>query len=193
MTPIQKLETAVRALYDRKDSNRDTWADWLGANHVPVVADNAMALAKKHGANADLARAAALLHDIADVTMKRFDERHETESMNMARDMMQQAGFTVDDIQLAVDDAIRYHGCRGDERPESLEGKCLSTADAMAHFQTDYYVFSTSMLSYRLDLAGIKEWTLKKIERDINNKMFFDDIRAELLPDYQLIKTLFSR
>lgn len=193
MTPIEKLEAAVRTLYDAKDPKRSAWADWLADNHVWVVADYATELARKHGANADLARAAALLHDVADVQMARTDERHEAESLRIARDTMRQAGFAEADIKLVVDDAIRYHSCHGDERPDSTEGKCLSTADSMAHLKTDFYIFATWAWGSSMTFQDIKQWTLKKIERDLNNKMFFDEVREELLPDYQLIKNLFSR
>lgn len=194
MKPIEKLESAVKALYESKNPDREEWADWLADNHVWVVADYATELAKKHGANEDLARAAALLHDGADAIMARDNERHEAESLRMARELMEQAGFTEDEIKLVVDDAIRYHSCHGDERPNSLEGKCLSTADSMAHLKTDFYIHAT----YEFGRDGrtldqLKQWVLQKIERDINNKMFFNEVREELLPSYQMLKELFSR
>lgn len=194
MERLQKLEAKVKALYQAKDLGRDAWADWLADNHVFVVADFATDLAQKYGANEELACAAALLHDIADAKMQRNNAQHETESLNMARDLMQEAGYHDDDIKLVVDDAVRYHSCHGDERPESVEGKILSTADSMAHLKTDFYVYAAWAFGYdHRPLEDVKAWALKKIERDLNNKMFFDDVRQELVPDYERIKELFSR
>lgn len=194
MERLQKLEEKVKALYQQKDPNRDEWADWLAANHVFVVADFATELAQKHNANKELARAAALLHDIADVKMERANERHEEESLHLARTLLRDTGYTDDEIKLVVDDAIRYHSCHGDERPASLEGKILSTADSMAHLATDFYVYTTWFFGHdHRTLEEVKAWTLKKIERDMHNKMFFDDVRQQLLPDYKRIKELFSR
>ena len=190
----QKLEEKVKALYQQKDTGRDDWADWLGDNHVFLVADFATDLAQKYGANEELARAAALLHDIADVRMARKSEQHEEESLQMARELMQETGYTDDEIKLVVDDAIRYHSCHGDERPESLEGKILSTADSMAHLKTDFYIYAAWAFGYdHRTLESVKAWALKKIEQDLNSKMFFDDVRQELVPDYEKIKELFSR
>jgi HD superfamily phosphodiesterase len=62
MTRIQNLKQAVSGLYAAHDPNR---ADWLGKNHVFLVADNAVRLARRYGADEELARAGALLHDIA--------------------------------------------------------------------------------------------------------------------------------
>lgn len=193
MERLQKLEEKVKALYKQENPNRAEWAGWLADNHVFVVADYATELAKKYKADEELARAAALLHDIADVKMQRSNEKHEEESLKMARSLMQEVGYDDDDIKLVVDDAIRYHSCHGEERPKSLEGKILSTADSLAHLKTDFYVFATWAFGRDSTLAEVKAWTLKKIERDLNNKMFFDDVRNDVLPDYERIKELFSR
>jgi putative nucleotidyltransferase with HDIG domain len=194
MKHLQKLEAKVKALYQQKDPGRDGWADWLADNHVFVVADYATELAQKYGANPELARAGALLHDIADIKMERKNEQHEAESLKIARNLMQEAGYEEDEIKLVVDDAIRYHSCHGDERPESIEGQILSTADSMAHLKTDFYIYATWAFGYdHRTLEVVKIWALKKIERDINNKMFFNDVRSDLLPDYARIKELFSR
>jgi putative nucleotidyltransferase with HDIG domain len=194
MKRLQKLEDRVKAVYQAKDSERDDWADWLAEHHVFVVADFASELAHKYGANEELSRIAALLHDIADAKMERKSEHHEEESLKIARELMQETGYNDTEIKLVVDDAIRYHSCHGDERPESIEGKILSTADSMAHLKTDFYIYATWAFGHdRRTLEEVKVWALKKIERDLNNKMFFDDIRQELVPDYDRIKALFSR
>lgn len=158
------------------------------------MADFATDLARKYGANEELSRVAALLHDIADVKMARKNEQHEEESLKIARELMQETDYTDAEIKLVVDDAIRYHSCHGDERPKSAAGKILSTADSMAHLKTDFYIYATWAFGHdHRTFEAVKAWTLKKIERDLNNKMFFDEVRQELVPDYERIKELFSR
>jgi putative nucleotidyltransferase with HDIG domain len=192
MKRIERLEAKVKALYEGNEPGRDEWASWLGDNHVFVVADYATELAKNYGANEELARAGSLLHDIADVRMKRSDDAHEAESLRMARELMKEAGYAEDDVKLVVDDAIRYHSCHGDEHPESVEGKILSTADSMAHLKTDFYLYA-AWAHGGWSLEKLKQWTLKKIERDLNIKIFFNDVREDVRPDYEIIKELFSR
>lgn len=193
MMRSQELEEKVKILYQDKDPNRADWADWMLDNHVLVVANTATKLAKEYGANEELARVAALLHDIADAKMKRENKEHEALSLQMARDIMTECKYSEDEIKLVVDDAIRYHSCHGDERPESLEGKILSTADSLAHLETDFYVFFTWALASELSLAEIKKRTLAKIDRDLRAKIFFEEIRKEVMPDYNRIKELFSK
>lgn len=193
MARFDDLSNKVKALYAEKQEGRSPWADWIYPNHVIVVADNARQVAQRVGADVELSQVAALLHDIADIKMNRADSRHEAESLAIARRVMKECGYSDKEIALVVDDAIRYHSCHGKERPESIEGLVLATADSMAHLQTDFYVFATRELGKSETLEEIKAWVLAKIERDLNNKISFDNIREELRSDYELIKNLYSR
>ena len=193
MDRSQILEKNVIELYQEENPNRADWADWLLDNHVLIVAANASDLAKRFGANEELARAAALLHDIADTQARRSDKNHAVISLQIARQLMEEAGYIEEEIKLVVDDAIRYHSCHNGEHPNSLEGKILSTADSLAHLKTGFYIFTTWALSKEMTLDEIKTWTLGKIERDLHNKIFFAEIRKEVTPDYQRIKELFSK
>lgn len=194
MTRIQKLEQLVTDLYAAKNPERADWADWLGENHVFLVADNATVLAKRYGANEELARAAALLHDIADTKMSRFAPEHEEVSLQMARELMQQAGFDEKEIQLTVDDAIRLHGCHDGQVPESIEGKVLASADSQAHLLSDFYLFATwSFGKEGKSLVELKRYVLKKIDRDFHDKIRFDEVTKECQAAYDSLQLLFSR
>lgn len=192
MNELATLEQAVRDLYASKNPHRANWADWLVANHVFVVADYAEQLAQNLNANVTLARAAAVLHDIADASMSRFDENHEQASLTIARTMLQEAGFSESDITLVVDDAIRYHSCHDGESPESIEGKILATADSMAHLQSDFYIFAAWAFGRDSSLETYKQWASEKLERDFKNKILFDDVREECRNTYEALKRLIN-
>ncbi len=193
MNKLERVRAKVNELYINKDPNRDEWADWLYENHVLIVAKSAQDLAKKYGASEELSEVAALLHDIADAKMKRVNPEHEETSLEIARQITTEAGFTSEEIALVVDDAIRYHSCHGDERPKSKEGLILATADSLAHLQTDFYVHAAWVFGKDRSLEVLKAWALKKIERDLNSKISFDDERESARADYNMIKELFSR
>lgn len=193
MTRIETLENTVRELYAAKDPNRAAWADWLAENHVFVVADHATTLAERFGADKELARAAAMLHDIADAKMSRFTDSHAEVSLEIARDLLQQTGFNEDEIKLIVDDAIRYHSCHDDEAPQSPEGKVLAAADSIAHLASDFYVFAVWIFSKDgKSIEQIKEMVQKKLDRDFHNKILFDEIKDEYRTNYEVLKQLFA-
>jgi putative nucleotidyltransferase with HDIG domain len=194
MARFDDLWKYVESLYNAKEAGRDEWADWLYPNHVVVVTRNAKAIAETKGADVELSQAAAVLHDVADFKMKRANPEHEQESLKVARELMEAYGYSDEEIALVVDDAIRYHSCHGNERPKSKEGLVLATADSLAHLQTDFYLFA----AWQFGKSGrssddLKDWVLKKIERDLHSKISFDDIREAARPDYEMIKALYSR
>jgi putative nucleotidyltransferase with HDIG domain len=189
MTRIEQLESLVRDLYEAKSDQRNDWADWLYENHVFWVADKAVEIAESHNVNPEYARAAAMLHDIADAVISRRLEDHEPKSLEIARDLLKKADFTDAEIVLIVDDAIRYHSCRGDEKPTSQEGLVLATADAMAHFQTEFFLHAFADAGLN-DYAQRKEWAREKIEKDFHKKIFFESERESVRPQYETLKLL---
>lgn len=192
MTRIDELEAKVRELYDSKNPNRADWADWLCREHVFIVADNATVLAERFNANVEYARAGAVLHDIADAVMSRFDDEHENTSLAIARQYLEECGFTVEEIALVVDDAIRYHSCHDGNQPKSLEGKVLATADALAHLTTNFYELASVALKDEMSPEQLKDWVLKKLDRDFYNKVLFSEVKQEVQPDYEHLKLQYS-
>lgn len=189
---IQKLKNKIDEIYGRKDPNRQAdWTDWLYQNHIYDVAEKAEKFAKFYGANVDIVVAASMLHDIADAIMKRENPNHENESTRIAREFLEECNFTFEEINIIINDAVRFHGCKNGEIPKTLEGKVVATADAVAHLKSDFYKFSLETLRKTDSIEEIKDWALPKIERDFYEKIFFDEIRDEVKADYEKAKNLF--
>ena len=185
MNRIETLTKLVRERYEAKDPNRADWADWLYENHVFVVAEKARAIAEEEGANSELAEVAGMLHDIADASMSRFDPDHEAKSLEIARELLEEVGYEASEIAVVVDDALRFHGCRNGELPQTMEGKVLATADAVAHLTTDFYDFATTALADEGKTATeIQAWLQPKVERDYHRKIAFPSVRAECTEAY---------
>lgn len=194
MAKIEQLRQLVKKAYGQKLPTAADWASWLYDKHVLVVAEYAVELAEKHGANVELTEAAALLHDLADYKMKRTNPAHEEEGLKTAREFMMQVGYSEDEIHLVVDDAIKFHSCHAGERPKSTEGLVLATADAFAHLKTNYYyIVAWSFGKEGRSLDDFKDWTLKKLDRDFYNKISFEDEQQNAQGDYEKLKELISR
>lgn len=193
MTRIENLKSRVDELYGEHREGRDAWADWLYGHHVMLVADKAGELARRFGANEELCRAAGMLHDIANAEMSRFDTQHEARSLEIARAYLAETGFTPHDSATVVDDAIMFHGCRNGQVPQTLEGRVMAAADAVVHFTTDFYEHADAAhKSEGMTDAESKAWSLKKIERDFNEKILFPEVREEVRETYEALKQRFS-
>jgi putative nucleotidyltransferase with HDIG domain len=192
MQPLDTLRKKVEELYTSGNPNADKWNDWAYKNHVLWVANKTEEIAKKQGARVDLSVAGALLHDIADAVMPRNTPNHETESLKIADRLLHESGFSIEDTTFIVREIIKPHSCK-ELMPTKLEGKVMATADGAAHFLTEFYVlFAWRHYGPGDDYQGYKDWLLQKIEKDFNKKMFFDDVKQEVVPVYETLKRLLS-
>lgn len=193
MDRLATLREKISSLYERKDPGRADWADWLYERHVFVVADNAARLARRFGANLELATAAGMLHDIADAEMKRDNPRHEERSLEIGRALLKESGFTEEEIATVVDDAIKFHGCHGGKAPQTLEGKAMAAADALAHLTREFYDHAIDTFRDQKESENdIRQWVFSKLERDFNNKICFEELRVEMRPDYEQLKKFYT-
>lgn len=187
------VEDRVKQLYETKNPNREVWADWIWPNHVLWVADKAVEMAEAKGLDVSLCRVAALLHDIADVEMSRMDEAHEQRSLQIAREILEEAGYDQMTVDILVNDALAKHSCYDNVRPESDAGRVLATADALAHLQSSFFAYAFwGRGNANKDYEQSKQWAAGKIERDFNNKILFDDIKEQARPSYEALTLIFN-
>ena len=173
---LNKLHTLVASLYNAKHAGRDGWADWLYQYHVLWVAHKTDEFCTQFGANPNIAAATALVHDIADAVMQREDKGHEQKSLQLGRQLCQEAGYRPEDIAVIIDDIAAKHACHDGIVPQSAEGKLMAAADASSHYQTDFYLHAFYADDFG-DYQVRKEWARKKIDRDFKEKIFHEEIR----------------
>lgn len=193
MDRLNKLIKFVKGLYTKKNPVID-WNDWVFDGHIKVVAFWVEDISKKYDFDKESVLAAAYLHDLAYAWTSKNDPDLDEKSEIEARKVLKEAGYSKDKIAFIVDKLIHGHGMYDGKEPEHIEAKVLATADALAHFTTDFYlvVCWNNYLFENKTLQDYKEWVLKKIERDFNNKIFFEEYREIAKLYYQSIKTLYS-
>ena len=96
-------------------------------DHVLRVVKMAEQLALAEGADIDVVRTAALLHDIG---LDQGRAGHETSAAQRARDILREAGYS-DQFCEAVAHAIEAHRFRSGPTPQTLEAKVLFDADKL--------------------------------------------------------------
>lgn len=180
----------VKALYE---TSATTMGQWMWRHHIPWVARKAALLAKKYGAHQENAICAALLHDLGDATYERDDPQFESWSWEQAKAILKKAGYRHAQRE-AILEAIRTHSCHPGHLPTTLEGKVLATADAMWHLQTNFFAEICYM---NRPIAGAyadwQTWFNKKIDRDFNVKILFDDEREEVRADHDALIKVFAK
>ncbi len=190
---LKKLEAKVRALYEKKSPRRADWADALYQYHVFVTVKYAAKLAKRYKVDAELAQAGAMLHDIADAVMKRFESGHHEKSLEIAKKFLKECGYSQEEIAILVDDALPNHDCKN-AFPKTDVGKILSTADAVAHFDPDYTLYHFCA-SFRdgMSFDETKARAAKKLDKDYKIKILYPEVKKEVKKQYETLKKLFSK
>lgn len=183
----------VRKIYEKKNHVID-WNDWLFEGHNKIVANWVEDLSKKYEFDKESVIAAAYLHDLAYAWTSKNDPDLDEKSEEGARKVLKESGFSEEKVIFIVDQIIHGHGMHDGKEPEDLEAKILATADALAHFTTDFYlvVCWNNYLFKDRTLKDYKDWVLKKIERDFNNKIFFEEYKEIARPYYQSLKNIFT-
>jgi len=103
-----------------------------GLDHVERVVRMAERLAQEVGADLEIVRAAALLHDAAGAHPETGEARHdhEQDSAAVARRVLEDEGWPEERIR-AVEHCIRGHRFRAKEGPQTLEAQVLFDADKL--------------------------------------------------------------
>lgn len=193
MDKLNLVITIVANYYAKKNSVID-WNGWVFEGHNKIVAKWVEDIAKKYKFDVKSVLAAAYLHDLAYAWTSKNDPDLDEKSEIEARKVLKKAGYSEEQVTFIVDKIIHGHGMHDGRQPECIEAKVLATADALSHFTTDFYLVMcwNHYLFENCDLAKFKAFVLKKIERDLNNKIFFEEYRKLALPYYNSLKLLFT-
>ncbi len=101
--------------------------DW---SHVQRVTTLAQRIAAAEGADVEIVRAAALLHDVPAPPTPEARARHHLWAAEFAAAVLAGEGWSADRIA-AVQHCIRAHRFRGDEAPATPEARALFDADKL--------------------------------------------------------------
>ena len=101
-----------------------------GFDHVLRVMRSAENIGEELGADLEILRAAALLHDASGADPRENRAEHENASADFAREILGEEGWSLDRIE-AVINCILSHRYRGHQRPGSLEARILFDADKL--------------------------------------------------------------
>lgn len=182
MEKIRKIEEEIKNLYI-SDSDEKISSFWFV--HVKPVIDRAKNLAEKYGADKEIVWLAAILHDIGQLEAL---ESHEEIGAKKAYEIMLEKGYKKE-LAEKVSEVILTHRVN-QHKPENLEQKILATADAMSHFSTPHYLWLSR--ASKKPLLELFEKLSEKIERDYNQKIFFEDERKMVEENYKMLKNWFE-
>lgn len=104
----------------------------IWTHHITQVVRFGRELSERLGADAEIVELAALLHDYAGIKDVRLEPEHHLHSAAEARQLLTALSYPPERAERVAACIVTHRASRGRE-PETLEARCLASADAMAH------------------------------------------------------------
>lgn len=162
--------------------------EWFYDIHLLAVEKFAKDLLKKlPKASKEIVLLGVWLHDLQRIRGIKGD--HAKIGAIEAKKVMKQFGYS-EQIVEHVKEIIAAHSCNTRLLPKTLEGKILVSADAMSHYVNDFYL--TIAITGKRNLKDYKEWSLEKLDRDYNKKIFFNFAKKMIRKRHKVLKEFFT-
>jgi putative nucleotidyltransferase with HDIG domain len=162
--------------------------------HISVVENLAVALGKRFGANEEILRIAALLHDIGRI--KFGPGKHEKTGAIEAEKILKELKVEEKTIEKIVE-CIREHRHEKSTIPVSLEAKILKIADAHSHFKKPLEIaYMAVKIGFGLEEGLL--WMKNKLEKDlkflkeVSNELDIKDVIRDCEKRYECFSCLLS-
>lgn len=183
MKNIQKVKTQIK----QECLKSKNIPNWFYKDHLSQVEKNAKELLEeKSSADKEVVLLGVWLHDLQRIRGIKGD--HQKIGAIEAEKVMKQYSYDKGMIE-KVKNIILSHSC-SNKKPSSLEGKILATADAMSHYQNDFYL--KIAVTGQRDLKEFKTWLKEKLNRNYNKKLYFDSAKKKIKERHDLFTKLIS-
>ena len=164
----------------------DFWND-----HIKYVVKNAVDLAKKYNADAEIVELGALLHDISMPSEYGSREEHHIYGAEIADELLTKLNYPENRKERVKECVLKHRGSKNLPK-NTIEEKCVADADALAHFDRIPSLFHLAYGKNEMDMSiedGIK-FVKKKLEKSYNK--LTDRTKEEVKDKYEIImKVLF--
>jgi uncharacterized protein len=182
----KEIVEKVRKLVEReckKPANIFGHAFWTC--HILPVVKYAKVLAKRSKADKEVVELAALLHDIG--VIQGDKPNHHISGTKEAERILKKFNYPQEKIK-RIKHCVFSHRASKSIKRESIEAKCVASADAMAHFDEIPQLFESAFIRFKLNPGEGKKWLLDKLERDW--KKLTPEARKLVKDKYEAIKLI---
>ena len=181
---IKNVENYVKKKSDEYLKNSDDKYDFWN-EHMKYVYYEAQRLAQEYGANLEIVKLGALLHDIALIEDVGSRADHHINGKKLSNDILEKFDCPADIKERVLGCVLNHRSSKNATNDEEL---CVCDADILAHFANLPMLFYSAFTRYNIDFVNIREWIKTMFEKDYND--LSDRTKKEFSERYELIKDI---
>ena len=179
---INKIrEYVIKKSDEYKDNSLDNYDFWN--EHIKYVYYEAVILAKKYGADLDIVKLGALLHDIALIENVGERSDHHINGKVLSDKILDKYGCS-SEVKEKVLGCILNH--RSSKNATNNEELCVCDADILAHFDNIPMLFNLAFNRNKLSLNEVRNWIDESLLKDYND--LSDRCKKYFFEKYNLIR-----
>ena len=162
-----------------KKSSEDHYDFW--SEHIELVLEQSTILAFMYGADIEVVKLGALLHDIALILKVGDKKDHHINGEKIAKKILIEFDYDEDKMDQVLK-CVLHH--RSSKNATSIEEICVADADILAHFYNIPMLFNSA---YRNNVKpnDIRNWIADVFRKDYND--LSDKTKAMFEPEYNEI------
>ena len=181
MDIINCIEEYVKGKIEEYKQNAVDHYDFWN-EHIKYVYIESQKLATQYGADMEIVKLGALLHDIALICKVGDRKDHHINGKILAEEILRRYNYPEEKINRVLSCVYNH---RSSKNATNIEDLCVADADIIAHFDNIPMLFNSAYNRNKVNLNEVRKWMKDCFEKD------FDDLsertKVEFKDRYNLI------
>ena len=162
---VELIEREVRSKIEEYKQNADDHYDFW-EEHIKYVYEESQRLAEAYGADMEIVKLGALLHDIALVCKVGERKDHHINGRILAEEILKRYEYPEEKLNRVLGCVFNH---RSSKNATNVEELCVADADILAHFDNIPMLFNSAFNRYNVALADVRVWMMDAFEKDYND------------------------
>ncbi len=143
------------------EDNYDFWNE-----HIKYVYIESQKLAEQYGADIEIVKLGALLHDIALICKVGERKEHHINGKILAEEILNKYDYPKEKKDRVLSCVYNH---RSSKNATNIEDLCVADADIIAHFDNIPMLFNSAYNRNHILLNEVREWMKNAFEKDYND------------------------
>ena len=181
MNIIDLIEKEVKdKINEYKNSSEDHYDFWN--EHIKYVYIESQKLAEQYGADKEIVKLGALLHDIALIYKVGERKEHHINGKILAEEILNKYDYPKEKMDRVLSCVYNH---RSSKNATNIEDLCVADGDIIAHFDNIPMLFNFAYNRNKINLNEVRNWLKEYFEKDYND--LSDRTKENFREQYKLI------